>query len=597
MKKTKTVSSVYLIKKIWDISKKRVLITFMYNLLSQTIMAYYSVIFMRYIFGGHSGIKRTFKEIALFVVISTAVMGIIQIFNSWYSKRYIPMSNIEIERNLNFNLFDKVNSLDVECFENADFYDNYTKTAEELVERSTSALNNYSALVCNVFALVFIVSNIWSIDKIAAMFTVIPLFGSLIFGKYANKLEFRLDVKNTINQRMQNYVDRVFFLKQFSKELRLTKIQNVLFSMYETAMERNIKNINDASPIIYIINIIESIFCFPLVFEGTWLYASYKAIIVRSIVIGDFIVLTSAVVNVTWIMRGILEALSECQETNNYVGYFKEFFNYRSKIDENQTGLKTVTVNKLEFCNVSFGYGTGEYVVRNLNLTFESGKITALVGENGAGKSTIIKLLLRLYDPDEGMILLNGVDIKRYDVKNYRALVSAIFQDYKLFANSIIENVLMCASWTKDEEVEVEQALKQVGLWDQIQDMPERMNSILSKEFCEDGIILSEGQNQRLAIARALVQQKPIIIFDEPSSSLDPLAEHELFDLFFSHYKNSKGIAVLISHRLSSTARADMIYMIEKGEVIEAGTHSDLMQRNGKYCSLYKLQAESYVDF
>ena len=247
---------------------------------------------------------------------------------------------------------------------------------------------------------------------------------------------------------------------------------------------------------------------------------------------------------------------------------------------------------KLE--NVSFKYlGSDKYVLKNVSLELNQNEKIALVGHNGAGKSTLIKLLLRLYDPSEGKITLDGEDIKNIKMKSYRDMFSVVFQDFKLIALPVSENVLMRPKKEGDEERVVE-ALHLSGAYDRIMQLENGIDTVLTKEFSEDGAVLSVGEGQKIAIAHAFIKDAPYIILDEPTSALDPVAESEMYANMMRVGEN-KGM-VFISHRLSSAVSADRIYMLENGEVIECGTHTELMALNGKYADMFKKQAQNYVD-
>ena len=214
-----------------------------------------------------------------------------------------------------------------------------------------------------------------------------------------------------------------------------------------------------------------------------------------------------------------------------------------------------------------------------------------MVGLNGVGKTTLVKLLLRLYDPTEGVILLGGQDIREYDIDSYRACFGIVFQDYKQIALSVGENVLGRPMRDGDEKT-VEIALRKAGLWDKISKLPNGIHMVMTKEFDENGLILSGGESQKLAIASVYARDCSIVILDEPSSALDPLAEKEMYDQM---YRACEGKTVIfISHRLSSATDADRIILMENGTIKEMGTHGELMKRGGSYAEMFRAQAESY---
>ena len=217
----------------------------------------------------------------------------------------------------------------------------------------------------------------------------------------------------------------------------------------------------------------------------------------------------------------------------------------------------------------------------------------ALVGHNGAGKSTLIKLLLRLYDPTEGQISLDGTTLENIKLKEYREMFSVVFQDFKTISLPVAENVLMRPREADDNE-KIIMALKNSGAYERIMELPNGIDTMLTKEFDKDGAVLSVGQAQKVAIAHAFVKNAPYIILDEPSSALDPVAENEMYN---NMMKAGEGKAMIfISHRLSSAVSADRIYMLEHGKIVESGTHEELMNLNGKYADMFKKQAQNYID-
>lgn len=242
--------------------------------------------------------------------------------------------------------------------------------------------------------------------------------------------------------------------------------------------------------------------------------------------------------------------------------------------------------------NVSFAYGNDEDTLHDVSMSVKAGEKIAIVGYNGAGKSTLIKLLLRLYDVRQGAIRLNGRDIREYGKKSYRALFATVFQDYKIFASDIADNVKMDAAQETDRE-RIESALSRSGFSERLKTLTEGIYTPLTREFDERGINLSGGEAQKVTIARTFYKYCPVIILDEPSSALDPISEYQLNQTMMEAAKDKA--VIYISHRLSSTVMADRIYMLEQGRIIETGSRKELMELNGKYAQMFKMQAEKYI--
>ncbi|MCD7765138.1 MAG: ABC transporter ATP-binding protein/permease, partial [Lachnospiraceae bacterium] len=248
---------------------------------------------------------------------------------------------------------------------------------------------------------------------------------------------------------------------------------------------------------------------------------------------------------------------------------------------------------EVEFRNVSFKYPASDnWALKNVSMKFRIGKRLAIVGENGSGKTTFIKLLCRLYDPQEGQILLNGIDIRKYNYRDYMGIFSIVFQDFQLISQPLGNNV--AGSMTYDAE-KVTKALNDAGFGERLESMPEGLHTQLYKDFTEDGVEVSGGEAQKIAIARALYKDAPFIILDEPTAALDPIAEAEIYSKFNEIVTDKT--AVFISHRLSSCRFCDEIAVFHEGRIVQQGTHEELLlDESGKYYELWHAQAQYYSE-
>ena len=234
----------------------------------------------------------------------------------------------------------------------------------------------------------------------------------------------------------------------------------------------------------------------------------------------------------------------------------------------------------------------GVTVLDHVDFSVEDGEIVSILGSSGSGKTTLVKLLLRLYDPTEGEVTLNGKSAKDYRLSSWRDLFGCVFQDFKLFSLSVKENVLHRLPRDGDDE-RVTEALKESGAWQKIETLEHGIESTMTREFDDEGVNLSIGEQQKVSLARIFAEKTPFVVLDEPSSALDPIAEHKMFE---NMIKATEGRSVIfISHRLSSAVLADRVYMMEDGEIIEEGSHRELMEKNGKYAEMFRLQAKNYV--
>ena len=290
----------------------------------------------------------------------------------------------------------------------------------------------------------------------------------------------------------------------------------------------------------------------------------------------------------------LLGDVSEILARSREVDDFRSFLDFDG--GENKVSGKPLPrqdAYEFVFENVSFHYPNAKkYALKNLNLTLKAGERLAVVGTNGAGKSTMIKLLLRLYEPTEGRILLNGVDVREYDKKSYFAIFAPVFQQVELFAFPMEENVSMKAPGETDSR-KAESCLYAAGLGRKIDTLPQGTKTELLKVVYDDGIDLSGGEKQKLALARALYKDAPVVVLDEPTAALDALAEAKLYEDFDKLIGNKT--AVYISHRLSSTQFCEKVAMFQDGEMVEYGTHEELMNKNGAYAQMFQIQAQYYL--
>ena len=322
-----------------------------------------------------------------------------------------------------------------------------------------------------------------------------------------------------------------------------------------------------------------------------WLVYS---VIAKDLSIGNFTLYLASAGAFSNAINEVLSALSALRERSAHTDDYRSFMDIPG-----DSGKDTIPVPKADkyvftFENVSFKYkGQEKYALKNLNITIAAGEKLAVVGLNGAGKSTFIKLLLRLYDVTEGRILMNGTDIRRFDRAEYYRLFSPAFQDVTVFAFPMAENVSMSPPDETDKN-KAEKCVREAGLGDKMDKLEKGIDTELLKVLYDDGVDLSGGEKQKLALARALYKGSDVIVLDEPTAALDALAEYRL-------YKNFNGLvgnrtAVYISHRLSSTRFCDRVAMFKDGEMTETGTHEELMAKNGDYAEMFRVQAQYYVE-
>jgi len=315
--------------------------------------------------------------------------------------------------------------------------------------------------------------------------------------------------------------------------------------------------------------------------------------------IGDFTMGIASLINFMSSSTFVTTNIVTFNDNFFYIKQYKSFLKLRTKFDKKP---ETVTLNdidishvEIEFRNVWFRYpNSTAYVLKNINLTIKDTERLGIVGYNGAGKTSFVLLLMRMYDPTEGAIYLNGIDIRTIDYKDYQKIISTVNQDFSLMAFSLLENIAIQEEVTKEEREKITELLKQNGLSHRLEKMYRGLDTPVTKTLYASGVDLSGGESQKIAVVRALYKNSPVLILDEPTSALDPVAEHEIFQKFASMSEGKT--TVLISHRIYSTRFCDNIAVFEKGEMVEYGSFDELMDKKGLYYEFFEKQAEYFKD-
>ena len=534
----------------------------------------------------------TFKEFLLKMCIIVAGKLIIDLLG--YINVYTVRIRFEIkcESYINSLIFKKAQQVELGCYENPEFFDKYNRATWVVEQNGFKRIIEGSAWVLgSIVSLVTLVLYLLSIDPVLLIFLICPVI-VIAFRVAKNNLELEKEKDMTPFEREKDYVRRTILLKDFAKEIKTTNIFVVLEKRFRGAIEKNIDVIKKYGWKIALLEIISDYFAEIIPVTGGFVYGCYRLMVAKDIPISEFSVLVSAISTCRNKLNHLAHYFAMQQKHCLWVQNLREFLDYEPKI---QSGiLEPEEFSTLEFKNVSFRYTDGaDYVLKNISFKIEKGQTIAVVGHNGAGKTTLSKLLMRFYDVTEGEILYNGINIKEYDLLKYREKFSSVFQDYRVFAMTVAENVLT-EEVTDENRPLVVEALKLSGAYTKIGSLPHKEDSLLTKEFDSEGVLLSGGETQKVTIARLFARGFDIAILDEPSSALDPVAESKMYDALLEGTKGKT--VVYISHRLSSATHSDKILVFNKGELIEQGTHAQLMASEGMYNEMFTLQASGYKE-
>lgn len=594
--KVNIANNLFMFKLAWSIHPQRVVAEFAVQAGRQLANVFFTVYFMKYIIESIS-IGRDFQQIVYFIILTLVLLFALVLLDNWYDYRFRPLSDLKLYEKLYLILFRKAATVELKCFEDHEFYNKYTKAIQEADIRVSAVLANLSRIIFVTLATISIFAVMYAIDPWVVWFALLPIIGNFYFGKKLNRIQFQQNDERVPYQRKMDYVNRVIYLSHFAKEIRLSRIFSVLRNTYIEGYDGVISVVHKYRVKAGVISFFKIFTTFTLIFQGVLLYGAYLAIVKQSISISSFIVLGSAMVGGAWSLIRLSDSFVEINKNGIYIENLKTFLSYVSEIQEHADPDKPIAppIQQLAFRKLQFTYdGAERPSIRHITMEVNKNEKIALVGHNGAGKSTLIKLMMRLYDPTEGEILLNGRNIKEFDLMSYRSLYGTVFQDFKIFSMTIAENVLMRDVDTEEDRQLVINALKKSRVYDKVATLPEGIDTMLTKEFDEQGVVLSGGEFQKIAIARIFAQQAELLILDEPTSALDPIAEFEIFESMMEACKDKA--VVIISHRMSSAMLADRIYYMENGEIQESGSHMELMQLQGKYAELFLKQAEKYMD-
>ena len=394
-------------------------------------------------------------------------------------------------------------------------------------------------------------------------------------------------------ERKRDYISRVFYLPEYAKELRLSKVKPKLYEEFQEASAQILDISKKRTRRLQVLKMCIQYGCSSLIFDGIYLtYLMFQTLVKEAFGYGTAVTLYNSCGNLRSCSQSLAQVLTEFPEHGRYIEKIRHFLNCPVEIRQKEEAKALrEEFAELNLDHVSFSYPGGASVLKDISLTIRRGERIALVGVNGAGKTTFVKLLCGIYEPDAGQILINGIDRNEFPRTEVYQLFSAIFQEQMILPFTVGENLALKRADEVDEK-RAWAALERAGLKETFQDRKIGIKTYMTKTMMEDGVELSGGQQQRFLLARALYKDAPVLVLDEPTAALDPIAESEVYEQY-DRYSSGK-TAVFISHRLASTRFSDRIVLIENGRILETGTHEELMRAGGVYAEMFEIQSSYY---
>lgn len=539
----------------------------------------------------------SWQGILLCMAIFLIILAVSTVSFSYYQHSVMPKLRPVLYQAFRMYIYERTKNLDLACYDDTDFYQKFvlaTEEADACVDRYLETLELYCAGMARMVLSMGFCLTVNPGILIAAVGFFIP---QLWLAGRENRLGVASRMERLPYEQKREYQNRVFYLSEYAKDLRLYPGMQKKCRQDFSHSQEEIRQIQHkyGKKLFFYAGMRDAVIDSYLRQGIIWSLLLYQMLVRHTLSYAGALSSLKASEHVFDSGNNMIAGWKKVAENAAYVSRIRRMASREPSVTSEQNLPVSEEPADLEIRHVTFSYQPGKPVLKDISLYIRQKQKIALVGYNGSGKTTLVKLLLRLYDPDSGSICWDGTDIRNYEVAKYRHAVGSVFQDFKIYAASLKENVLMDVSNnTKKESYDVEKALYEAHFTLQDSRLAYQVETPLTTEFEKDGVNLSGGEAQKTAIARTLYRRQNLVIMDEPSSALDPLAEYQLNQEMNEIAKDKT--VIFISHRLSTTRDADCIYMMEQGQVIEAGTHEELLAAGGKYAKMWEVQAGLYLE-
>ena len=585
---------LFILKTYWQHGKSYMIISILFVLIVMPTNSLVTVLLTQNVTDAVA-FGYSFDHVMMIIVRYVAVLIGTLITSNIY-ETYGEIARARIKQKINLEIYQKAYKTDYQHFDDPNFYNNYTWAINEFAQKAEDA----AGIFVNIFQSLAIAVTMFTLIIILGPWIVVMTIAMLAITTFIeirrNKLYIKRQEGIVPKDRRLDYAQRISYQREYAADIKSTSLRKFIVEMYNNSANEKVGIYK-----MYVrptLSWLLSQNLMALVYNaGIMIYISFSIIVTGAIVgVGKFAGLTAANIQLYNALSGFFNLISQVNNIGLYVEHVKPFFNAQSVIETNTSPdgkpLKDASNGafSLELKDVSFGYQNSNFALSNVNFSISAGERIAIVGENGAGKTTLFKLLLRLYDVNEGQILVNGFPISSYDIHSLRSKIGVAFQNPNLYALPLADNLKLYENVDDDKLSDI---IIDVNMHSFLGKSNANMFSEVTKEFSQDGIIMSEGEAQKVALSRILVKDFGLLLLDEPSSSLDPIAEHELMQHVYD--RASSTTSILIAHRLSTVRDADRIYVMDTGRIVEVGSHDELMAMEGKYFEMFTKQSENYL--
>ncbi len=587
----------YILKLVWE-ANKAILFFMSFMTLFNGVMPVIGSLIGKEILNdlarAYAGELTDFKIISTLLIINFAYL----LFSAVITRVYATVNQISgevVANHIKIKLMTKAKEVDLASYDSPDYYSKLENANREAARRPIEVLSAAFSIISTVISIVSYVIVIAAVGAVPALLIVAVAVPSTVINFYFRKKYFNYMFRRSKSRRQLNYYSDVVVNKDLVKEIRMLGLADTFIGKYKTVYAEYFRGMRSlmvreclwtigATLLSTVVNCVLFVKIAQGVFSG-----AYE--------VGNYALYTGALTSIASGVAALITTTASIYEGTLFINNMIAFMKEEKKIVPTLDPPRPVKRGRhtVEFKNVTFRYpGTDHNVLENISFTVEPSDSIVLVGLNGAGKTTLIKLLMRLYDPTSGTILFDGHDIREYDVEQLYGVFGIVFQDYGKYAVTVQENIAFGEVMKELRRPEVEAAAAHSNADAFIKALPQQYDTPLMRYFEDTGTELSGGQWQKIAIARAFYSDSDILILDEPTASLDPLAEQEIFNQFEA--LRSDKSSIFVSHRLSSATTASKIVVLRDGRVSEIGSHRELMEKKGDYYVLFSTQAKRYIE-